>query len=566
MNYIHLAERPDEQTKEWTAGAYSELCARISGAEASSTSSAWLQLFEDWNALKSYVESEGSRLSYAATKDMTNEQHDARERTHRTEVLPLAEEGDAKMVAALLASKHSKAIADRYGEHLITVLGVGEESLSPKNTKQRVSVGELCNKYDKLVASGEVDVQGEMITLASARAKLSSDDPATRRAAFEAYYGWFLENRDALAQIYAEQVVLRDQMGKQLGYENYLPLGYSGMERTDYGPEEAAAFRASVRKYVVPLSKRLDEEQAALLETPTLRPWDAAYHPTYSLAQGVAKPIDKQLDKMGRVFDKLSPQLAAHFQRMRDEGLIDLENRKGKAAGAYCTSFPDEGRVAIFCNSTGNESDVGTLAHEMGHAFQGWESQAIKAVDLRWPSSDACEIHSMGMEFLCMPYLGEFFQEEDRETFARARWFKAVSLLCYVCIVDEFQHWVYEHAQATADERDAAFVKIRDIYQPGVDWSGEAEPYASTRWYAQLHIFDHPFYYIDYAIAETGAMQLGMLDQADHEGCLETYLELCRLGGTKSLLGLVRGAGLRSPFEPELMRDLMAHAEQQLGI
>ncbi|MBL4850512.1 MAG: hypothetical protein JKY65_33765 [Planctomycetes bacterium] len=284
-----------------------------------------------------------------------------------------------------------------------------------------------------------------------------------------------------------------------------------------------------------------------------------------TLPTGAAAPIDEQLDKAGRVFERLSPKLAKHFHTMRREGLIDLENRKGKRAGAFCTSFSDEGKVAIFCNSIGDEGDVKTLMHEMGHAFQGWESQWIEAVELRWPTSDGAEVHSMGMEFLSLPHLGEFFPPEQLARFRRSRWRRAIELLCYVCVVDAFQHWVYENPKAGFDERDQAWIRFQDTYMPGIDWSGDAEPFRALRWYAQLHVFRYPFYYIDYAIAETGAMQLGMLDARDHERCLETYLELCRLGGTGSVLELFSQAGLRSPFEPGLMADLMNHASGALA-
>jgi M3 family oligoendopeptidase len=250
---------------------------------------------------------------------------------------------------------------------------------------------------------------------------------------------------------------------------------------------------------------------------------------------------------------------------MREEGLIDLENRKGKRAGAYCTSFADEARVAIFCNSTGDQDDVGTLMHEMGHAFQGWESQAIESVDLQWPTSDACEVHSMGMEYLSMPHMTEFFSEEHAAKFRRNRWKEAVELVCYIVIVDEFQHWVYENPNATPEERDQAWNRIWDIYKPGIDFSG-VEQYKYARWYAQGHLFWMPFYYIDYAIAETGAMQLALMDAEDHDRALATYIKLCQIGGTMSVLDIFKAAGLRSPFDAEVMRDLMNHAAKELGV
>lgn len=195
------------------------------------------------------------------------------------------------------------------------------------------------------------------------------------------------------------------------------------------------------------------------------------------------------------MFQRLSPKLATHFERMRELDLIDLENRPAKRAGAYCTAFSDEAKVAILCNSVGNEGDVGTLTHEMGHAFQNWESQWIEAIDLRWPTLDACEVHSMGMEYLALPYLDEFFTPEQQARFTKSRWKRGVELLCYVSTVDAFQHWVYEHSQATPDERDAEWVRLQDAFLPGIDWSGDAERYRASRWYAQRHIFGSPFYY-----------------------------------------------------------------------
>ena len=412
MTYLHCPDRPQTLSREWVASEYAELVERLPAAEASEGAEAWLELFSKWNELKSYVHSEQARLNYAFSKDLTDAEAEEAERVHREEVIPAAESGDAELVAALLASRHQQAVSERFGAQLLRVLKVTEATLAPVNSELRVQVGDLAKQYDKLVASGEVEVGGERLTLARARGRLTSAEPGERREAFEAYYGWFLANRDALADIYDRQVGLRDRMGKQLGHANFVPLGYAGMERTDYGPVESATFRDAVRRFAAPLFQRICEQQAELLGEPSLRPWDAGYHPGLTLPMGVAQPIDEQLDKAGRIFERLSPKLSAHFERMRAEGLIDLENRKGKGAGAYCTSFSDEGRVAIFCNSTGDESDVKTLTHEMGHAFQGWESQWIEAVDLRWPSADACEIHSMGMEFLSLPHLGEYFGEE----------------------------------------------------------------------------------------------------------------------------------------------------------
>lgn len=565
VTFHHYAERPATLTADFLQQEFDKLTTMVKDAEASPTPELWISLLEQWNDLKAYVIGEGQRRSYRLTKDMNDEAAEEDERIFREEFLPVVDNGNSTITQALLDSQHKDAIADKFGEQLIKVLEIAQDPMSPVNTDLRIKEGEISKGYDKLRAHGEVEVLGETVTLAQAKGMTGSEDSKRREAAFRAYRGWFVENRPALADIYDKLVKNRHEMAKRLNDENFISLGYKGMSRIDYGPEDVVAFRAGVKKYITPVYKALMKKQAEALGTPTLKPWDLAYDPLLNLDSGVAKPISEQLEKAGRVFEKLSPKLAAHFERMREEQLIDLENRKGKAAGAYCTSFPDERRVAIFCNSVGDQDDVSTLMHEMGHAFQGWESQAIDLVDLRWPSSDACEVHSMGMEFLSQRFLSEFFGPEDLQKFCRYRWRDAISLICYVCVVDEFQHFVYKNPEASPDERDAEWNRLYDEYIQGLDWEG-AEEFKAARWYAQLHIFKYPFYYIDYAIAELGAMQLSLIDAKDHDQGMETYLELCRLGGTKGVLELFKGAGMRSPFDPEIMRDLMEHAKTVLDV
>lgn len=564
MQYKHYPHRPGEMTAQFVKDEYKRLIDRIEAAEASESTDQWIELFNEWNSLKSFVGSEGSRRSHALSKDMNNPEAEEREKYFREQIAPVFDDGESTMVKALLQSNHKEAVATKFGTHLLELLATSVEPLAPVNSDIRVKISDLVNQYDKIIAAGEVEINGETVTLPVARSMQGSENPETRKAAFIAWREWFTAHRDQIAELFNQIVALRHQMATNLNHENFVRLGYLGMGRTDYGVQEAAQFRQNIRTYAVPLLQKLYERQAHEHNDTTLKPWDVGYTPSLNLPSGVA-PVETQIEKAQQVFDKLSPVLAGHFRRMREENLIDLENRKGKRSGAYCTSFSDEGRVAILCNSTGDEDDVRTLMHEMGHAFQGWESQPIEAVDLQWPTSDACEVHSMGMEYLSMKHMEEFFSTEDASKFRHNRWKQAVSLVCYIAVVDEFQHWLYENPNATPDERDAAWNRISETYQPGVDYTGY-EHYKSLRWYAQGHIFWMPFYYIDYAIAETGAMQLGLMDAEDHNKAMETYLELCRIGGTKSVLNIFETVGLRSPFDPTLMKDLMQHAATELGI
>jgi M3 family oligoendopeptidase len=556
-------QRPASLTPEFVRAEFGAILETLPAADAATDAAPWLEAIARWNALRAYTEGEHARVGYAYSKNCLDPALEAQERYLREKILPVREEGDARFLPALAATPHRAAIAAKYGDYFLDRMAAGLQTVDPVNSGLRVQLGELATQYDKAIASGEVTVGGEAMTLTKAVGIANGSDKAeVRREAYVAYRDWFVQNRESLADLYSQMVALRDRMGRNLGHKDFVTLGYAGMSRTDYGPAQAAEFRRGVRDHFVPLRRKLMERQARELGSARLKPWDASYHPSLGIPLG-AVPVEGQLDAAQRVFSKLSPRLARHFENMRADNLIDLENRKGKRGGAFCTAFPDEGRVAIFCNSTGQADDVRTLTHEMGHAFQASESQAIELVELQWPTADAAEIHSMGMEFLALKHIDEFFGDaEHARRFRKKRWTGAVELITYICVVDEFQHWVYENPSAPAAERDAQWDRIWETYIPGLDFEG-MEQYRAARWYAQLHIFRLPFYYIDYAIAETGAMQLAAMDAKDPAAAMETYHELCRIGGTQGVLDIFKSAGLRSPFDAGVMAGLAAHVARE---
>lgn len=556
--YIHHPIRPERLTADYAKREYALLIERIDEAERSSTPEAWIALMSDWNSIAAYMRGEGARISYRYSGAMSDPELEEADRIYREEVGPVIADGESALVRALLASDHRDAMAARFGTHLLRRFERVVASLDPVNRDLRVETGRLAQRYSRRIAGAEVEISGERMTLAMAASYGLSEDRNIRRDAFMAVRNWFIEHRGELAGIYDDMVRLRTRMARNVGFLNFVPLGYQGMGRTDFGPEESALFRQSVKDHVVPVMRLLLERQRDALGLDRLEPWDVAFDPSTTLPRGVA-PVESQLDNAAKIFEQLDPLLADHFALMRREGLIDLENRLGKRSGAFCTYFPDEPRAAILCNSVGDSDDVRTLLHEMGHAFQKWESIPIDMVTLQSPTSETAEIHSMGMEYLSLPLIDAFFPQEMAARFRSGRWKKTVTLLCYASTVDEFQHWVYDHPDATPDERDAEWRRIWDLYQPVVDYGGR-DDLKSARWYQQQHIFQAPFYYLDYAIAETVAMQLAALDQQNHERAMATYLQLCRMGGTMSILDVVRTAGLRSPFDPQVMKDMMGIA------
>src|ERR1035437_89719 len=353
MTYKYYPNRPERLTKEFVEAEYAKLLARVDQAEASPDPKAWIELYRDWNALTAYVGGEASRTSYQHSAYMKDPKWSEADKYIRDQLMPAYEKGGSAMLGLTLKARHREAIGKHDGPYLIDALMTQVEPMAPVNSTLRIRERDLADQYDKIVAAGEVEVKvgdapAKKGTLPVARNMQTEADPATRKAAFFAYRQWFLDHHDALASIFDQLVRTRDEEGRNLGHENFIPLGYQLMRRTDYGPVEAKAIRDSVLTYAVPLAKRLREEHAAILAGQSNgkatgsraqpMPWDSGYHPEFTLPTGIA-PVSTQLEKAQHVFEAISPRLAKHFTRMREEGLIDLENRREKRAGAFCTSF-----------------------------------------------------------------------------------------------------------------------------------------------------------------------------------------------------------------------------------
>lgn len=562
--FKHFRNRPKRLTAKFVKDEYAKLLAKQKKADLDNRADGWLELFEKWNELKSYIGSEGSRIGYRFSQDMSNKKAEADDKYFREKIGPAVSKPEHFLTKALLSSRHKQAVAKRYGQQLLVDYEISLKPMDPINTKLRVQSSNICADYEKLIAQAKIKYKNKELNLSKARSLLFSDDEKTRREVYEKIAQWVLSNRDKLASYYSQLVKLRAQMANNLDYDSYVQSAYEMRGRTDYGRSDVEDFRRLILKYVAPVYQKYAARQAKNLGAPSLRPWDLNYDPTTSLPLGIV-PVENQLSQSQQLFNKLSPRLGKHFQRMVNENLIDLPTRPNKQAGAYCTSFEDEGKVLIFCNSTGDAEDIRVLTHEMGHAFQGWESQHIEAVELQWGTAELAEVFSMGMEFLSMPYIDEFFPEEEAAKFATHRWAESLFTLLYVAVVDEFQHWIYDNPQATSNQRDDKWQEIYGRYLGAVDFSG-IEDYKKTRWYLQSHIFTIPFYYIDYALAEICAMQLALLASKDHSKALDVFLKMAKLGGTRSFIQAVEYGGMRSPFEEKLMAELMDYVSKEIKL
>lgn len=549
-------------TREEVEAEYQALLGGLPKADGHAD--AWEALFWRWNALMARVESEAARRRFRESQNTRDAEAEAASRFMREVIAPVCQASDATLRQAFLESGCRAELEARLGKQLFVRMALEQAGFAEANIQLQVEEGELVTRYQRLLGSSVIETAQGELTLTKAIAALNDPEAETRRGAWDGLKAWTEKHRAEIHAIYDELIRIRHQKGLNVGEKSFIPLAYRLMGRSDYDAKDVAAFREGIHKYVVPVLNRLRAKQAEWLGTEKVAGPDSYFFPGLSLGANVV-PVEHQIAQAQQLFDQLHPKLAAHFRRMVEEGLIDLENRPGKRAGAFATSFDDEDKVAIFCNSTGAEGDISTLLHEMGHAFQGWESLWIKPVAIRWPTYDACEVHSMGMEFLSLPYITAFFSPEHAVRYKRLKLINTLVLLPYIAMIDEFQHWVYEHPTHTHAEREAQWTAIWDKYEPAVDY-GDQDTAKQFRWMYKQHLFTSPFYYIDYGIAEIGALQLWKMDMADHEKAMEAYLELCRVGGTRSLLEIFETGGLKNPFNPEVMAPLMETIARELEV
>ncbi|HZG56300.1 M3 family oligoendopeptidase [Paenibacillus sp.] len=449
---------------------------------------------------------------------------------------------------ALVASGHRGALEERWGRQLFATAELGLKTFDPSIVEELKEENRKSSEYVKLVASARIDFDGEERTLSQLAPFLQSTDRETRRRAADARYAFFEANEAIVDGIYDDLVKLRTRIARKLGYANFVELAYARMARTDYGPRQVAAFREQVLEHIVPVAQALGERRRARLGVDKLR-----YYDGLSFLTGNPTPKggpDWIVARAKAMYAEMSPETDEFFRFLLDGGLMDLESKKGKRVGGYCSFIGSRKAPFIFSNFNGTAHDVDVLTHEAGHAFQAYLSRdfAETVPEYVHPTLDACEIHSMSMEFFAWPWMESFF-EEDTDKYKFSHLSGALTFLPYGAAVDEFQHVVYERPELTPAERKAAWREIERKYCPGREYDDMPFLERGGYWHQQQHIFKSPFYYIDYALAQICALQYWQRANGDRAEAWDSFVRLCRAGGSDSFTGLVRLAGLRSPFE-----------------
>lgn len=547
---------------EWPAIAplFDRLDAALAAAD---TAAALERALLDWSEINAALDEESSRRYIAMT---CHTDHAEAERAHLHFVEHIEPRTKPRQFALQQAfvrhpcraglPRPRYAVFDRDTANAV-------ELFRPENVPLETEEAKLGQQYQKLSGGLTVQFRGVERTLVQMGRFLEETDRALREEAWRLVAERRLREAETFDAQFDQLAALRGQIASNAGFASYRDYAFKARGRFDYTPADCERFHAAIESEVTPLLRSIHTGRARCLGLPLLRPWDLAVDP---LNRPPLKPfadVDDMVARSQRVFDRLDAELAAGFRQLRDLRLLDLANRKGKAPGGYQSTLAEARAPFIFMNAVGLQRDVETMLHEAGHAFH---AQATREEDLyayRGAPVEFCEVASMSMELLGNEFLGEFYSSGDAARARRAHLEGIITTLAWIATVDAFQHWLYTHPGHSAAGRDAAWTALHRRFNGEVDWSG-LETARSKLWHRQLHLFLHPFYYIEYGIAQLGALQVWMNSRRDRAAALADYKRALALGNSRPLPELFHAAGCRFEFSEAAVRPLVAMVRDEL--
>lgn len=504
-----------------------------------------------------------ANLVYIRSSIDTNDAFYKEEKNFFDETLPEIEEMDTTFYKLLVHSSYREELEEKYGTQLFQLADKAIKSFAPEAIELMQKENKLTTEYGNLVAAAEIEFQGNTYTLAQLAPFKQYKDRNIRKEAVDKSFNYYAENGEKFDQIYDKLVKVRHEIATTLGYKNFVELGYQRMQRIDYDADMVNVFRKQVREVIVPLATKLYERQAKRIEVDSFMFYDEDFK--FKTGNAAPKGSSEWIVENGKkMYAELSEETNQFFQLMLDRELMDLEAKKGKESGGYCTFIEDYQVPFIFSNFNGTSDDIDVLTHEAGHAFQAYSSRTLGIPEYIFPTSESAEIHSMSMEFFTWPWMDLFFKE-DTDKYKFSHLAGAIQFIPYGVAVDEFQHRVYENPNWTPAERKAAWREIEEVYLPHRNYDDNAYLEAGGLWQRQSHIYEVPFYYIDYTLAQICALQFWKKNHENHEAAWEDYLNLCKLGGSKPFLELVAAADIRSPFEEGTVKETIDMIEDWLN-
>ncbi|WP_130805281.1 M3 family oligoendopeptidase [Senegalia massiliensis] len=455
---------------------------------------------------------------------------------------------------ALINSKFKNELKDQWGDQIFKIAELKIKTFSEDIIEDLKKENKLVSRYTKLRGSSKINFEGEERNLSEMGPFLQSKDRNIRKKAQVAYNNFFFENEQEFDDIYDEMVKVRQKIAKKLEYNNFIELAYDRHKRSDYNKDMVKQYRDQIKEEIVPIANSLRKRQAERLGIENLKYYD---EPLEFLSGNATPKGDKNwmIQNAEKMYNELSAETGEFFKFMKQKNLMDLEAKKGKAGGGYCTFIDDYKSPFIFSNFNGTSDDVDVLTHEAGHAFQMYSSRDFELPEYNFPTLDACEIHSMSMEFLAWPWMDLFFKE-DTLKYKFSHLSGTVLFLPYGALVDEFQHFVFENPEVSKIDRKRKWRELEKKYLPNLNYEDNDFLERGGFWFRQGHIFTDPFYYIDYTLAQVCAFQYWVKYRDNKEEALESYIKLCKMGGSKSFLELVEFSGLKNPFNEGTISEI----------
>jgi oligoendopeptidase F len=473
-----------------------------------------------------------------------------------TAAKPAGAKSSAKAPAKKTKSKARYEVFDRDVKNRV-------ELFRPENVALETEDAKLSQQYQKLIGAQTVKFRGEEKTLVQMGRYLEEPDRALRQEAWELVARRRLEDAEKCEEIFESLFKLRTQIAKNAGFDNYRDYAFRQKRRFDYTPADCEKFHKAIETVIMPAVREIQAERRRQLKLETLRPWDMAVDPQNRPPLKPFVEVDEMVLRTQNIFNQLDGELAGGFRQMQDLKLLDLANRKGKAPGGYQSTLAEARVPFIFMNAIGVQRDVETILHEAGHAFH---AQATRGEDLyayREAPIEFCEVASMAMELLGNEFLEEFYSTPEANRARKTHLEGIIGFFPWMAVVDGFQHWIYTHPNHTRAERRAAYLELMDRFSGDIDWS-DWEEMRTHSWHRQLHIFIHPFYYVEYGIAQLGALQVWANSRNNKAKALTDYKKALALGGSRPLPELFHAAGCSFKFDSATIAPLIELAGGEL--
>tara|TARA_B100000212_G_scaffold243170_1_gene185406 strand:- start:1755 stop:3458 length:1704 start_codon:yes stop_codon:yes gene_type:complete len=527
-------------------------------------------LFTDISDMSEHLSEAGARLYIGMTCDTENDSKQEAYMSFVEGIRPKMAEVSNKLDLKIANLSLSDSLPKRY-DLILKSMRNSIELFREENIPLMVKCTKLSTEYQRITGAMTVDFQGEEYTLPQMRKFLEVNDRQIRRDAWTAVRARRMMDSERISDIFDELVKTRHQIAVNAGFENYVQYAFRSMERFDYTPQDCRSFHSSVEEHCMPLIHSINEKRRKSLGYRNLRPWDINEKSGDSpdvLGRDPLIPfnnVSELISQTSAVFHSLSGELGNMFDRLVEGDVLDLESRKGKAPGGYQYNLEKTGLPFIFMNASGQQADVETMIHEAGHAFHTMYCSDLGLIQERNYPIEFAEVASMSMELLTQPHWNEYYErEEDCQRAKKMHLESTIGLLAWICRIDSFQHWIYQNPDHTRSQLSEKWLELRVRFGPKSDWTDFEEDEALF-WQTQGHLFGAPFYYIEYGIAQLGALQLWIKQMSDPEQALKSYKQAMSLGNTERLPDLFAAADIQLKFDSDHMGYLISQVDSALN-